>query len=204
MGNTRALSRRSKPSVPSLEVTPGFAIWLGLLICLDPAGLILPFLAAAAVHEMGHLICMRCAGVAVRKLRLSMVGASLETGSMTNRQELCCAAAGPLANLLTGVLFFRHSIRFGLLSGLLALFNLLPVWPMDGGRIVSALWPRQAETISRITGCLLFAAGMALTVWFHLGLWPLLLLAVLLAKIAVNRLQEQKLFANRASAFYNK
>ena len=176
----------------------------GLWLCLDPGGLCPLFFAAAAVHELGHLLCLRLCRVPVLRLRLSAAGAELETGPMPPRQALLCAAAGPGANLLAGAALLRCAPRFSLLCWMLAGFNLLPVWPLDGGRMLAALLPRQAESVGMAVLALLLLGGGALAAWLHLGLWPLLPPALLLGKIAAGRRREQKLIANRASRPYNR
>jgi len=175
-----------------------------LAICLDPAGLCLPFLAAAAIHEAGHLLCLEICHVPVTAFQIGALGATLSTGPMTGRQELLCAAAGPGINLLSGAMLAGAAPRFLLLSLMLALFNLLPLYPLDGGRILRVLLPGLADRIALFAGAGLFLAGAVLTAVLHQGLWPLLLLGTLLAKIAVNQIQEQKLIANHASGLYNK
>ena len=69
-------------SLPNLRVTPGFAVLLGLLIALDPGGLCLPLLAAAALHELGHLAALRHCGTVVMELRLGALGATIATEPM--------------------------------------------------------------------------------------------------------------------------
>ena len=193
---------RKNPS-PALRVTPGFAILLGVLIALDPADLCLPLLAAATLHELGHLAALWLCSVGVTELRLGVLGTAIATEPMPPETERLCAAAGPLASLL-GLGLFRVFPRFALLSGLLALANLLPVWPLDGGRILRTLWPERAELVSGLTAAVLLLTGCLLAAVFHWGLWPLLLAAVLLGKFVAGRLQEQKLVANRASGLYNR
>lgn len=193
--------RKNPP--PALRVTPGFAILLGVLIALDPADLCLSLLVAAVLHELGHLTALRLCGVAVTELRLGVLGTAIATEPMPPGTERLCAAAGPLASLL-GLGLFPVFPRFALLSGLLALANLLPVWPLDGGRILRTLWPERAELVSGLTAAVLLLTASLLAAVFHWGLWPLLLAAVLLGKFAAGRLQEQKLVANRASGLYNR
>ena len=204
MRKTEISRKRWKRFFLHPEVTPGFAIRLGILILVDPAGLVLPFLAAAAIHELGHLLALWLTGAEVCRFRLTALGAELETGFLQPGQTVFCAAAGPMANLLTAAVCFRWSARLGWCSLFLAAFNLLPMLPLDGGRILAAICPDWAEQISAAAGILLLAAGIRLTLRYRVGLWPLLLLFVLLAKIAANQLREEKLFANRAAGLYNK
>lgn len=184
-----------------IEITPCFALFLAFLLCLDPADLCLPFLLAAALHELGHLLCMRLLCVPVHRLQIGLTGAILSTGVMGREQEWKVAVAGPLVNLLCCLLFREQ--KFTCMNVLLACFNLLPVWPLDGGRILLACCPVCGEQISRIVSILLFCCGCALTAVCHLGLWPLLLLTVLLIKVLMNRLQEEKLIANTGFGRYN-
>lgn len=167
---------------PRLELTPGAAAMAGLWLCLDPGGLCPLFFAAAAVHELGHLLCLRLCRVPVLRLRLSAAGAELETGPMPPRQALLCAAAGPGANLLAGAALLRCAPRFSLLCWMLAGFNLLPVWPLDGGRMIrcvllARLPITQAEHISEIVSfaacAVLLLIGVFLTFFRKSGLWPL-------------------------------
>lgn len=167
---------------------------LGVAVCLDPGGLFLPFAVATLIHELGHLAAMGACRVPPESIRLGLAGAAIVAAFPTPRQELLCAAAGPLANLLSGALLLSAEPRFAVASMLLAAFNLLPVYPLDGGRMVRAIVPRAAEAISVVTGVILLLGGAVLTAVLHLGLWPLMLLSILLGRIALCRLQEERAF----------
>lgn len=96
-----------------------------------------PMLLAAAVHELGHLLALWAFGVPVVYIEVGAGGARIGTGSMEARQELVCALAGPAAGALL-VLCWRWLPRTALLALGHTAFNLLPVYPMDGGRAVQA------------------------------------------------------------------
>ncbi|MCD8050193.1 MAG: peptidase M50 [Clostridiales bacterium] len=108
---------------------------------------------AAALHETGHVLCCRALGVPVRRLRLSLVGVELDLGGRcrSGAEECLVALAGPLVNLLTAALALASPLPnqlrylFAGASLMLALFNLLPVLPLDGSRVLhgalSALYP---------------------------------------------------------------
>jgi len=186
-----------------IKVSPAFAMGVGLVIALDPAQLWLPFFLAVFAHEAGHLLCLLWMRIPPQGIQIGFTGAVLDTAPLSAWQEGLCAAAGPLVNLLLGLLFFRILHSFALLNLLLAGYNLLPVFPLDGGRIVRVLFPETAETVFAMGTVLLLTAGCVWTAVLHRGLWPLMLLGIMLAKIALQRFREQKLFANRPSSVYN-
>lgn len=113
-------------------------------------GLAVVLLASIVLHELGHSLTARCFGCETRDITLTVIGgcASLERMPRKAWQELLTAAAGPLVSFALGVLLFVASAFLPegnmlgevLFSGAcinigLGLFNLLPGFPMDGGRI---------------------------------------------------------------------
>ncbi|MCD8189936.1 MAG: peptidase M50 [Clostridiales bacterium] len=131
---------------------------------------------AAALHEMGHILCCRALGVPVRRLRLSLVGAELDLGGRcrSGAEECLVALAGPLINLTTAVpaltapLPGQFHYLFAGASLMLALFNLLPVLPLDGSRALhgalsafcSLGWADSVTTaVSRLLKLALLPAG---------------------------------------------
>jgi Zn-dependent protease len=114
------------------------------------------------LHELGHALMARYFGIATRDITLYPIGGVARLERMSERpwEELCIALAGPAVNvaialmlfwvlLLGGVLFtpalLIRSLGAHFLLDLLALnvwlvlFNLLPAFPMDGGRVLRAL-----------------------------------------------------------------
>lgn len=153
------------------------------------AGLCGWFLLGMLVHELGHLLVLRFCGVSVRGIRVDVCGAVIETGWMTYGKEIACAAAGPVVNILTGAVVLRAVPEFGLVNLVLAAFNLLPLYTMDGGRILRAFLllrcsQERAERIVHwvVTGtCLVL---MLLSCWatavLQAGIWPIFAALVLL------------------------
>ena len=138
------------------------ALLLGMLV-FDPDGWVAATLAAALLHEVGHLLAAYCLGIPVAALRTDFFGARLEVrGRMLSYgEEWLLSAAGPLTSLLValaGGLLWRVSPFFFALSGasiLLGIFNLLPIATLDGGRmlevlLLSILVPARAEAILRL------------------------------------------------------
>ncbi len=126
-------------------------------IAWSPAawGLLFAFgiFASVALHEFGHAIVAQSMGVEVRGITLMMLGGVSEMGKMPEGRysEFKLAVAGPIVSLaLAGVLWMLRSYvplpelaLYGYWLGsanlVLAIFNLLPVFPMDGGRALRSL-----------------------------------------------------------------
>lgn len=160
---------------------------------------------ALALHEGGHLLAARCMGQEIESLRIRPYGAAIRLAHPPDSPMTECmiAFAGPAASLLgaavavgllrvlPGLLFLEDFAQFSLM---LALGNLLPALPLDGGRMLRAalLMICSAERAGRIC----FVMGMllcgALAFWGLRGLSEGVLnptplsLAVLLLVGAVN------------------
>lgn len=178
------------PDCPRLEISPGFLLLMGVLFWLDEGvGLLLWGLLACAVHELGHVAVAWRFGGRVKRLSLTVVGAELSFSyhaPLSYGRESIVALAGPSANLLLGGLFFWLGLYLpSVLSFGLGVFNLLPILPLDGGRVVYGLladrldpdWADRLLTVS--AGCLVGgAAGVGVIVAVHYANVTLLLTAL--------------------------
>ena len=120
------------------------------------AGLIatVGFFAALVAHELGHSLVAIQHGVEVRSITLWVLGgvAHLARSPDSPTAAIRIAAAGPIVSMVCGVVGLGAGmvaeglvgavlIWFGSINLLLAVFNLLPAFPLDGGRIYQAwLW----------------------------------------------------------------
>lgn len=148
-----------------VEVSPGFLFLLGALFWLDEGVGLLPWgLTACAVHELGHIAAAAALGGRIEGLSLTVVGAELRIGyevPLTYGRDSLVALAGPAANLLWGGLALAlHWELAAALTLAVGAFNLLPIMPLDGGRVVYGLlagrldidWAERLMTA--LSGCL--------------------------------------------------
>ncbi len=134
------------------------AVWFGVLLAAD-LGLVggivatVAFFASILAHEFGHAMVARRYGVRTESIDLWALGgvARLDRESPSPRADGLIAVAGPAVSLLIGVVTlgasfaFRSDVLFwiGFVNGLLAVFNMLPGAPLDGGRVLRAVrWAR--------------------------------------------------------------
>jgi len=114
------------------------------------------FFVSILLHELGHAVVARRQGLRTRSITLFVFGgvAQLENDPKDGRAEFRMAAAGPVVSLALAGLFYTLAnlplvgasaaavARYlALINLMLALFNLVPAFPMDGGRLLrGALW----------------------------------------------------------------
>ncbi len=153
--------------------------------------------ASVVAHELGHALTARVHGIHTRQILLLPIGgvAQLEQAHMKPRVELQVALAGPIVSfLLAGVLFtfaavlgdvspdsFIGSLAWTNLG--LAVFNMLPAFPMDGGRVLrAALASRMGHLRATDIAVMLGKAGavLFLVAGLYTGRYMLMLLAAFL------------------------
>ena len=167
------------------RISPGFCLLLFWFGTVNGWRLLGTILLAAAVHELGHCLVLRLAGARITGLRIGVLGAVLETDSsrLSYARELLTVLAGPGANLGWAWVLGQMGQVTGAGANLtLAVFNLLPLYPLDGGRALYLLtaWgagPEAAEQAIRWVGAitaLALASGLLLLMWRTGGsLWLL-------------------------------
>jgi Zn-dependent protease len=166
---------------PGLEGVLGWV--LGAIVALG-------FFLSSVSHDLAHALVARRRGVEVRAIAVSFFGGAtpLDPTSADPRDDVAIAASGPLASLGISAALFAVTVlvvavtgEFGAVPGvlivlvllnlILGIVNLVPAYPLDGGRIVRDLvWRRSGSERSgwraaarsgRLTGMVIAGIGVA-------------------------------------------
>ena len=142
---------------PERGLHVSWSFWLLILLAaiVSPLTIVLSILLAAALHECGHLLALRAFHVPIEGLRLSAFGAVLHARGaqrLSYGRELVVTLAGCGMNLVCGVLTAWFSLHYVWVEGfvfagahiLLCAFNLLPIPPLDGSKVLFAVLPDRA------------------------------------------------------------
>jgi stage IV sporulation protein FB len=183
---------------------------------VDAVGWMLVLFTCVVVHELAHSIVAHSKGIDVHEIDLLPIGgvSRLERLPDDWRDESAIAVAGPLASLGIALAAFMTAavaghallpptlwsgnllVRLGWANLVLAGFNLLPVFPMDGGRVLRAQLERrrtrveatrQAVVLSRIAAAAMIGLGVAYNVWLvAIGLFVVLAASVEEAAVLIH------------------
>jgi Zn-dependent protease/CBS domain-containing protein len=144
------------------------------------------------IHELSHSYIAQKYGVDIERIVLLPIGGVAQMGEIPKepRQELYIAVVGPITNMIIAGLSYllflvtasllpqfvsAFILEFALVNLLLAVFNLLPAFPMDGGRVLRAIlaermkYVRATElsvSIGKIFAILMAGAGIFLPNFF--------------------------------------
>jgi stage IV sporulation protein FB len=171
-------------------------------------------------HELGHSLQARRYGIVVRDIVLLPIGGMARAERIPDnpRQEIVMAIAGPAVNfvvagvILVCIRLFHHTIDFeeDFVSGVLfvnialAVFNLVPAFPMDGGRILRGILAtrlpyltatRLAKNLGLVIAQIFAVVGFAFT---QLVMLPLIAVFIFAGAITEERFIREKLLGGDA------
>ncbi len=118
-----------------IALLPGSNLLIALILALGVFG-------SVALHELGHSVVARAKGGYIHEIVLYPFGGAAKISNIPKRpwDEIMVALAGPAVSLLLALVFRQIELLYflGYLNMMLFLFNILPVFPMDGGRVLRA------------------------------------------------------------------
>ena len=157
------------------KVKIGLSFLLLVVICFlfGQATLILNYLVALILHELAHLLVAANNGYSLKLIKLDIFGMAVELNEkIDDKDAFKINIAGPMCNLFICVLClatywlfptsFYYLNTFCFCNLILAIFNLLPVYPLDGGKIFRGIIKsdKAYKILDKIIRCSL--AGIAI------------------------------------------
>lgn len=139
-------------------------------------GFLLAVFASVLMHELGHALVARRYGIRTRRIILSPIGglAQLEGMPSNPRHEMAVALAGPAVNFALALALWATGslaggpLMLGFIESLmwanvtLGLFNLVPAFPMDGGRALRAFLSSRMSNVRATELAVFIGKGFAI------------------------------------------
>ena len=165
-------------------------------IWVVPARWWLGAVLAALFHEISHFAAIYLTGGRLIGISIGVVGAKMEIMHMSRGREALCALAGPVGSLLLalGFSFFPEMALCALVQGL---YNLIPVYPLDGGRVVRNLLQilvKKGKQSSVMTGIeatsmlIMVILSLYCVIVLQLGYLPLIFVSILFYRVFQRKL----------------
>lgn len=178
----------------------GFFIILSLSLLIIPFRWVVGWVTAVFFHEFCHYIALRLYRIPVLMITVRAFGADMQTGPMTPWQECVCALSGPLGSLL--LLFFLRLFPYvSLCAFVQSIFNLIPTYPMDGGRVLKCICVglmgegrgvRFSRAISLIFSIFLISFFLLISLQYQLGVMPMLVAVLIIIRTIKIPCKERK------------
>ena len=155
------------------------------------------FMTFAVIHELGHMLAGIILGSKVKSISIMPFGLSIsfgvetkdynkkiKKGNFLNIKRILIAFAGPMANFLIAGLFYLFPFNISIVkishiiysNFLIGVFNLIPIYPLDGGRILKEVLQIlfglkksiiKVKTISNACTIILTAVSSVLILFYH-------------------------------------
>ncbi|MBQ9839037.1 MAG: hypothetical protein IJO56_06080 [Oscillospiraceae bacterium] len=119
-------------------VQPQIYALLAAMLLLLPLKWLTAAVMSVLLHEGCHLAVLKLFHTQVSSVRVGWSGVQMETAPIKDYQELLCALAGPGSCIIAFALADWFP-RFAICAAFHAAYNMIPVYPLDGGRVMVCL-----------------------------------------------------------------
>lgn len=121
-----------------------FSAVIVILLIYDKSYTAIFSLIACVLHEMGHLVCFICCGLTPINVELNAFGMRInrdQNMKLSLKQEAIAAFCGPAVNLVIALISYLICLgnavnKATIINLMMACFNLLPIFELDGGRAI--------------------------------------------------------------------
>lgn len=174
----------------SAGLNQAYPDWSWPTVLTTTLATVLMFFVSILAHELGHSLVAIRRGIPVKAITLFIFGgmAQISKDSESADDEFWIAIAGPAVSFALAILFVLLSIPaaavsealsvgltwLGLINFIVAVFNLVPGFPLDGGRVFRALVWKLTGDAARGMRAAVMGGRLVAYALFALGLWSML------------------------------
>ncbi len=174
-----------------LGISPAACVLAAMMILVLPLRWIAAAMLAALIHELSHFAAVKLCGGNVQSLNIGKRGAVMCADTLSRPETIICVLAGPLGSLSL-LLFLRRFPRIAFCGLVQGTYNLLPLYPLDGGRALRCLLSQNVcDIIANVLIGVMFVVAVYLSVFLRLGVFPLLLVFMLWKNRPCNRTRQR-------------
>lgn len=150
----------------------GFFVAAAVFLLTLPINWIISLVTAAIIHEICHILAVYVLGGRILKMEIQFVGCRIDTTPIGEWKQFISILAGPMGSFL--LLFLcRIAPKIAICGALQGLCNLIPVMPLDGGRLLQLLLyhlcPTKAKKIADFVAVFVCISVNIIALWFSIG-----------------------------------
>ena len=178
------------------EVSGTCCIWAALICLTLPLQWVLSAVAAAIIHEACHILAVFLAGGRINSIKIGTAGAVMDASELPEFRQILCILAGPVGSFSL-VLAAGQMPKLAFCGLVHGLYNLLPIYPLDGGRLLACIAkkhfsPKSAHRICEWTKWTVMFVLFIFVLWmirqWKTGIMPLLILLVMVYKTSSGKI----------------
>ncbi len=122
----------------TIKIHFSFIVFLIYLYFINNIKYYLTFYFFAVLHEMAHIIVAYILKVKIREINFLSVGLNVQyENNISHMKEIIIASAGPILSLALAI--FLSNSNLALINFIIFISNIMPIYPLDGGRIIRIL-----------------------------------------------------------------
>lgn len=173
----------------------------GLHVAIYTTYMLAILFTSVFLHELGHSFAAKKFGMDTRSITLYPFGgiAMVNMADMTPKSEMIIAAAGPMTNFLIMLLSIPailmsipFSIEIFFLNTIMCFFNMIPAFPMDGGRVLRAALSFKIDSYTATLYCIRISGIFSLLFLFFGIMFSFISLIIVGAVLLFMLSQESK------------
>lgn len=148
-----------------INIKNSFLLAISIMLIADNQNILVFFFISAIVHEFGHIIAVKLCNGTLKKIELCAVGAVIKYNIMYENaiKRYFVSIMGPAFSLIMAVIASKMGLyKFAGASFILGIFNLLPIYPLDGFSILIVIFgafPKIVRGISFLFCVILIIIG---------------------------------------------